>query len=252
LPSAPFAGPPLVLRLTSGVPLEPTLRTRLEPWLGFALGGVRLHTDSAAAALAWQLRAHAFTVGSHVFFAAGRFQPQTRRGLGLLVHELTHVRQQPGGVPLRWGQLTVTQHRVLEQEAHAREQAVLAGTDLPSFQTPPGGEGSREWGVGSREWGVGRRNDSLLPTPYFPRGEGEPFPPLLLSWASRTMAVAPLRQEAMAASETPAPATPPGAAPPVPTPAKAPDPEQLAQQVYEWIRRRLRFERERRGVQQWH
>jgi hypothetical protein len=30
-----------------------------------------------------------------------------------------------------------------------------------------------------------------------------------------------------------------------------PDPEKLAQQVYEWIQRRQRLERERRGIQQW-
>ena len=38
---------------------------------------MRLHTDSAAASLAFRLRAHAFTIGPHIFFAAGRFQPQT-------------------------------------------------------------------------------------------------------------------------------------------------------------------------------
>jgi hypothetical protein len=34
--------------------------------------------------------------------------------------------------------------------------------------------------------------------------------------------------------------------------AEMPDPEKLAQQVYEWIQRRQRLERERRGIQQWH
>jgi hypothetical protein len=242
LPPLPFGRLPQVLPLTSGVPLESALRARLEPWLGFALGGVRLHTDSAAASLARQLRAQAFTVGRHVFFAAGHFQPQTRRGLGLLVHELTHVGQQPGGGPLRWGQLTLTQHRVLEQEAHAREQAVLARAAPPPVRGMPGGF--------SLPGGAGE----LPAAAVVPRTGGEPFPPLLLSWASRTMAVAPLRQEAMAApaAPTPTPAAPPGAAPLAPRPAPAPDPEQLAQRVYEWIQRRLRFERERRGIQQWY
>jgi hypothetical protein len=225
------------------VPLPPALRSRLEPQMGFDLGGVRLHTDSDAASLASHLRAHAFTVGRHVFFAAGRFQPQTRAGLALMVHELTHVRQQPEGAPLRWGQLTVTQHRTLEQEADAQAQAVLAGETMAA-------NGRRGEGV-KRSAG---RNDRIGELPgliFAPRDGGGAFSPLVLSYASRTTAVLPLRQEATTAT----PETPTSAASPDSSgapPQEPPDPEKLAQQVYEWIQRRLRIERERRGVQQWH
>src|SRR5262249_31182548 len=99
---------PLVLHPLSGGSLESPLRSELERVMGSDLGRVRLHTDSTAASWAFRLRAHAFTVGPHIFFAAGRFQPQTRPGLHLLVHELAHVRQQPGA-PLQWGQVTFTQ-----------------------------------------------------------------------------------------------------------------------------------------------
>jgi hypothetical protein len=64
-------------------------------------GGVRVHTDGRAAESARSMRAHAYTVGNHVVFGAGRYAPQTRDGRSLLAHELTHVVQQAGrGSPM--------------------------------------------------------------------------------------------------------------------------------------------------------
>jgi Domain of unknown function (DUF4157) len=54
---------------------------------------VRIHTDSASAAAARAVDATAFTVGSDIFFGAGRFRPGTPDGDRLLAHELTHVVQ---------------------------------------------------------------------------------------------------------------------------------------------------------------
>jgi hypothetical protein len=86
-----------------------------------------------------------------------------------------------------------------------------------------------------------------------PGDGGMAFPALVLSYASRALPVVPLRQEmteGVPDAPVSAAATTPAA---TPTPAaEAPDPEQLAQQVYEWIQRRQRIERERRGIQQWH
>jgi hypothetical protein len=244
---------PLVLHPLAGVPLESPLRSGIERLMGSDLGHVRLHTDSTAASWAFRLRAHAFTVGRHIFFAAGRFQPQTRAGLELLVHELAHVRQQPGGAPLPWGQGTLTQYRTMEEEAHAQMQAVLAGV------SPTAARGSQwelytlnRWAAGSTE-PVGGQTGLPIHTVQF-RGGSDGFPPLILSYASRSSAVVPMRQEStISTAEGPPPSAGmvPGAAPASPAP-EAPDPEQLAQHVYEWIQRRLRIEGERRGVQQWH
>jgi hypothetical protein len=240
--AAPAPLPRTALRLTSGTPLEPTLRARLEPLLGFDLGRVRLHTDSAAASLAFRLRAHAFTVGPHIFFAAGRFQPQTRPGLTLLTHELTHVGQQPDGAPWLWGRLTSTAHRALEQEAHAQADAVLARSDPPA-------ESARSTRSTPMSWGIG----DISGVAATPGDGGMALPPLVLSYTSRALAVVPLRQE-MTEGVPNAPvsaATTPATASTSPA-AEMPDPEKLAQQVYEWIQRRQRLERERRGIQQWH
>jgi len=77
-----------------GEPLAPSLRASLEPRFGRELDGVRVHTGPVAAAEAHALGARAFTQGRDVVFAAGRYAPGSREGLGLLAHELTHVVQQ--------------------------------------------------------------------------------------------------------------------------------------------------------------
>ncbi len=79
---------------TGGSPLVPALRQTLEPRFRADFGGVRLHTDAKAAALATAIGARAFTFGNHIFFNAGQYQPQTPEGLELLAHELTHTIQQ--------------------------------------------------------------------------------------------------------------------------------------------------------------
>ena len=58
---------------------------------------VRIHTDATAARSAGDVQARAYTVGSHVIFAAGQYQPATDGGSHLLTHELTHVVQQGNG-----------------------------------------------------------------------------------------------------------------------------------------------------------
>jgi hypothetical protein len=63
---------------------------------GAVMRDVRLHTGSAADALARAVSARAFTVGRNVFFAAGQYRPHLQAGRRLLAHELAHVVQQDG------------------------------------------------------------------------------------------------------------------------------------------------------------
>lgn len=60
---------------------------------------VRVHADSAAQRLTASMGANAVTVGRDIFFAPGRYAPDTHSGGALLRHELTHVGQQ-GGEPV--------------------------------------------------------------------------------------------------------------------------------------------------------
>lgn len=57
---------------------------------------VRIHTGAEAGAVSRAIDARAFTVGSHVFFGDGQFQPDSAAGQQLIAHELVHVIQQGG------------------------------------------------------------------------------------------------------------------------------------------------------------
>jgi len=79
---------------TPGRALDPRSRGVMEGAFGHDFGRVRIHNDAADAASARSVAAHAYTVGDHVVFGAGRFAPDSDRGLRLLAHELAHVVQQ--------------------------------------------------------------------------------------------------------------------------------------------------------------
>lgn len=79
-----------------GQPLPPPVRADMEARFGLDLATVRIHTDAQASQLNETLHAHAFTVGEHIAFNDGRFQPNTGAGRFLLAHELAHVAQQRG------------------------------------------------------------------------------------------------------------------------------------------------------------
>jgi hypothetical protein len=83
-----------------GSPLPSAIRIEAERRFARSLAGVRLHTDSEAAASATAIQARAYTVGSHIVFAAGEYQPDTQAGRQLLTHELTHVAQQASSAPV--------------------------------------------------------------------------------------------------------------------------------------------------------
>ena len=69
----------------------------MEPRLRHDFSSVRIHADESAAASARSVGALAYTVGSHVAFAGGRYRPGTPAGTMLIAHELAHVVQQRRG-----------------------------------------------------------------------------------------------------------------------------------------------------------
>ena len=80
-----------------GRALDPALRHSMEARFGHDFSSVRLHDDAGAAGAAAGIAASAFTVGEHVVFGTGGFDPNTPAGRRLLAHELAHVVQQRGG-----------------------------------------------------------------------------------------------------------------------------------------------------------
>lgn len=99
----PRTAPAVVHRVLAepGRPLDHGTRMALQARLGHDFSRVRVHTDDRAAESARTVGARAYTVGAHLSFAAGEYQPQTAAGQRLIAHELTHVLQQghgPAGV----------------------------------------------------------------------------------------------------------------------------------------------------------
>ena len=55
---------------------------------------VKIHSDTTAAQMSRGLGAKAFTNKSNIYFGEGQFKPNTKEGLKLIAHELTHTIQQ--------------------------------------------------------------------------------------------------------------------------------------------------------------
>lgn len=76
-----------------GRPLAAAVLQRMEDLFGARLPEVRIHTGPQPQALG----AAAFTLGTDIFFAPGRFCPESVQGSQLLAHEIAHVVQQRSG-----------------------------------------------------------------------------------------------------------------------------------------------------------
>ena len=94
----PLQAPAIVHEVlhSPGQPLDSGPRAFFEARFGRDLSGVRVHTDSRAADSACAVRALGYTVGQHIAFAAGQYQPGSESGRRLLAHELAHTFQQHG------------------------------------------------------------------------------------------------------------------------------------------------------------
>jgi Domain of unknown function (DUF4157) len=114
--------------------LPDAVRGKMEAALGDDFSNVRVHVGPHAE----RIGAIAFTIGSDVYFAPGRYQPETVQGQQLLGHELAHVMQQRAGRvrnSLSSG-LAVVQDHALEAEAdrlgwQAAAHRVAAQTKMP-------------------------------------------------------------------------------------------------------------------------
>jgi hypothetical protein len=99
---------------------------------GRDFGGVRVHTGSRAAASAHDVGALAYTVGSHVVFGHGQYDPGTPRGQHLLSHELAHVVQQRNAhVDLDRLAIDGSTTSPAEREASAVADHVVSGKVAP-------------------------------------------------------------------------------------------------------------------------
>jgi len=82
-PTTPLSG-------SSGSPLNPVIRQRLESVLGVSLSAIRVHTGPVAEQAAVHYEARAFTIGSNIYLRSG----ESATDLALIAHETAHAVQQ--------------------------------------------------------------------------------------------------------------------------------------------------------------
>ena len=109
-----------------GKALAPAVRADFAQRFGHDFGAVRIHDDATAHASAHSMGAAAYTHGQDVFFAAGRYKPETATGRALLAHELAHTVQQRGGGGAAPG-------AAAEREAHRAATAVALDGAMPAM-----------------------------------------------------------------------------------------------------------------------
>lgn len=129
--SSPPGGP--TGSASAGRPLESSVRRALEGGYRTDLGGVRIHTDDAAAGAAHSLGARAFATGNEIWFGRGQYRPEHPQGRYLLAHEIAHTIQQRGIAraplePLRVGAV----NDPAEAAADRAAASVLCGEPVPT------------------------------------------------------------------------------------------------------------------------
>ena len=112
---------------SAGRPLDAATRTTMETAFGRDFGGVRVHTDVSGGRAAEALGAHAYTVGSDIYFAAGRYAPRGPAGARLLAHELAHTIHQQGAAQVQAAHAIDPPGSPLEVEADRAAQDAVAG-----------------------------------------------------------------------------------------------------------------------------
>jgi len=119
---------------SSGQSLDASIQRAMEDRMGDSLGDVRVHTGPRAASACEDINARAFTVGNHVAFNSGEYDPESAEGQHVLAHELAHVRQQTGGavsmLPQEDVGLEIDPDPALEREAEETAQRVMEGGEL--------------------------------------------------------------------------------------------------------------------------
>ncbi len=139
-PSRPAALPESVHRTLSsgGHPLSADVRGFMEPRFGQDFSRVRVHTDARAAESARSVNALAYSVGDHIAFQSGGYNPATTAGRHLLAHELTHVVQgrKQGGRSAEPAQAVSDPSDASEREAGGVAQRVMGNQTAEVVASP--------------------------------------------------------------------------------------------------------------------
>ncbi|WP_049922230.1 eCIS core domain-containing protein [Halopiger djelfimassiliensis] len=121
----------------------------LEDRVDDSFGDVRIHIGPKAVRACGDVNARAVTVGNHITFNHGEYDPESAEGQFLLAHEPVHVKQQNGGAPLSMrpkpnAELEIEPDPQLEREVAGDATETAAGgeplvvnrvTDVPVHRT---------------------------------------------------------------------------------------------------------------------
>lgn len=125
-----------VLR-SPGEPLPSGTRDLMESRFHRDFSGVRVHADNRASESAGAVNARAWTVGDHIAFQHGHYNPSSQEGRSLLAHELTHVAQNQSGLAGQGSVNAVSHpHDHAEREASEAASRVTAGGNVAVSQGP--------------------------------------------------------------------------------------------------------------------
>ena len=119
---------------STGRSLDASIQRAMEDRMGDSFEDVQVHTGSQAAAACESINARSFTVGNHIAFNSGEYDPNSAEGQHVLAHELAHVRQQTNGavsmLPQEGVELEIDPDPQLEREAEETAQQVMEGGKL--------------------------------------------------------------------------------------------------------------------------
>lgn len=114
---------------TSGRPIDVRAKTALQPFLNTNVDRIRVHADAETDTMAKAMKADAFTEGSHIFIRPAKYDTGTPKGLALLGHELAHI-QQARSSPT-WTRHAPSGRGKLEHEAQQKEVEILSSLSVP-------------------------------------------------------------------------------------------------------------------------
>jgi Domain of unknown function (DUF4157) len=132
-------------------PLAAGLLAPFESYFKHSLRHIHIHTCPLAAASARRLNARAYALGDHLVIGGAEYQPETRRGLWLLAHEITHIIQQGPACGIDAMELEASDSP-LEAEADAAATAFVLGQAVPRINSAQ-----------HRRAGIIRRKEILCP-----------------------------------------------------------------------------------------
>jgi hypothetical protein len=121
---------------TPGESLDHEVQHQLGEQFDQDFGQVRVHTDAAAASAAEALGTSAYTAGRDIYFARGRYAPESPEGRRLLAHELAHVVQQErAAASLTSPGESRSTAAAAEHEAESVARAATRGERVPEITT---------------------------------------------------------------------------------------------------------------------